>query len=88
MKMLSRDMKRDEDLKFYSDAASQFRSFNSAWRIRIAHAISTSDEEEAIKVLDHVVDFFVTLATRLREKKSIILSLLVWLCRSGRGLGV
>jgi hypothetical protein len=67
MKQKPRSDQRDTDLKFYSEAAAQFRHFNNAWRVRIAHARATADESEAVKVLDHVTDFFVTLSSRLKE---------------------
>ncbi len=35
---------RDEDLKFYSEAAVQFRFFNDAWRVRVAHARASYSE--------------------------------------------
>lgn len=58
---------REEDLQFYSEAAAQFRFFKSAWRVQVAHARETYEENEAIKVFDHTLNFFLTLAKRLNE---------------------
>jgi hypothetical protein len=62
-----RSTQRDEDLKFYSEAASQFRHFNNGWRIRAAHARAMYEEHQAIAVFDHTISFFQTLAIRLKE---------------------
>ncbi len=62
-----RSTKNDEDIKFYSEAAAQFRHFNNGWRIRAAHSRETYEDDQAKKVLGHVTDFFSTLAERLSE---------------------
>lgn len=62
-----RSKERDENLRFYSEAAAQFRHFNNGWRVRNAHARVTYEDEQAKKVLDHVRDFFETLSERLEE---------------------
>jgi hypothetical protein len=67
IKKAQRSAKRDEDLKFYSEAASQFRYFNNGWRIRVAHARERYEEDDARKILTHVIDFFETVAKRLKE---------------------
>jgi hypothetical protein len=64
MKQLPKGVKKDEDLQFYSEAASQFRYFKDGWRVRVAHARATYDEQQALNVLDHTMTFFLTLATR------------------------
>jgi HEPN domain len=66
-KDLPRSEKKDSDQRFFSEAATQFRYFKDGWRVRVTHARETYDEAQAIKVADHVKDFFVTLAERLRE---------------------
>jgi hypothetical protein len=58
---------RDEDQRFFSSAAAQFRYFKDAWRARAAHARASFDETEALRVLDHALDFFRTLSERLAE---------------------
>jgi hypothetical protein len=58
---------RDENLRFYSFAASQFRYFKDGWRVRVSHARENYTESEARRVLDHTCDFFGTLAERLSE---------------------
>jgi hypothetical protein len=58
---------KDEQLNFYSEAAVQFRYFKDAWRLRVAHARETYEEPEARRVLDHCIDFFMTLAPLLEE---------------------
>ena len=66
----ARSTARDEDLRFYSEAAAQFRYFNNGWRIRVSHSRATYEEPQAISLFDHTCDFFQTLATRLREQPS------------------
>lgn len=65
-----RSAQKDTELAFYSDALSQFRHFNNGWRIRVSHARESYDESEARKIIDHVRDFFETLAAHLREQPS------------------
>jgi HEPN domain len=67
MKDLLRSEKKDSDQRFFSEAATQFRYFKDGWRVRVTHARETYDELQAIKVVDHVKDFFETLAERLKE---------------------
>ena len=67
MKGLPRGTYKDEELKFYSQAAVQFRYFKDAWRVRVAHARETYEESPAIQVFTHTLEFFDTLATRLKE---------------------
>jgi hypothetical protein len=64
MKQLPRGTKKDEDLQFYSEAASQFRYFKDGWRVRVAHARATYDKQQAVEVLNHTLSFFRTLAIR------------------------
>jgi len=65
-----RSTERDENLKFYSEAASQFRHFNNGWRVRTAHPRETYEESQAIEVFDHALSFFQTLSSRLKELSS------------------
>jgi hypothetical protein len=67
MKALPRGTHKDEELNFYSQAAVQFRYFKDAWRVRVAHARETYEESAAIKVFSHTLEFFETLAIRLKE---------------------
>jgi hypothetical protein len=60
---------KDEELKFFSQAAVQFVYFKDAWRVRVAHARETYDENQAIRVFDHTLEFFEVLARRLKEPK-------------------
>jgi HEPN domain-containing protein len=60
-------LQKDEDQQFYSSAAAQFRYFKDGWRVRAMHAREEYTESEAKRVLDHVRDFFETLAERLSE---------------------
>jgi hypothetical protein len=70
MKKLPKGQAKDDKLKFYSQAAVQFRYFKDAWRVRVAHARETYEESPAEKVFAHTVEFFETLATRLKEPVS------------------
>ena len=63
---------KDEELKFYSQAAVQFRYFKDAWRVRVAHARETYEERTAIRIFDHTLELFETLATRLKEPKPAV----------------
>lgn len=67
-----RSTEKDASLKFYSEAAAEFRHFNNAWRIRVSHARESYEEAQAIKVFDHTLSFFQTLATRLFEPNSVM----------------
>lgn len=62
-----RTTERDEDQKFYSEAAAQLRYFKDGWRIRVAHARATFNEGQAQTALDHTCAFFETIAQRLKE---------------------
>ncbi len=67
LKGLPKGPAKDDDLKFYSEAAAQFRYFKDGWRVRVAHARATYDEGQAAPVVDNTIRFFVTLAGRLKE---------------------
>jgi hypothetical protein len=67
MQRLPKGTHKDEELKFYSQAAVQFRYFKDAWRVRVAHARETYDETAATRVFNHTLEFFEILATRLKE---------------------
>lgn len=69
MKDLKPRAHREEELNFYSQAASQFIYFKDGFRVRVAHARETYEEAPAIKVFNHTLEFFDTLATRLKEPK-------------------
>jgi hypothetical protein len=69
MKKLPSGAAKDEELKFYSQAAVQFRYFKDAWRVRVSHARETYEERAAIRVFDHTVEFFEVLSTRLSEPR-------------------
>jgi hypothetical protein len=71
MKSLQPKQHRDDELNFYSQAAVQFTYFKDAWRVRVAHARETYDENPAIRVFSHTLEFFEILATRLREPHSV-----------------
>jgi hypothetical protein len=69
LKSMKRGAEKDEALNFYSQAAVQFRYFKDSWRVRVTHARETFEENKAIKIFDHTLDFFDVLATRLKEPK-------------------
>jgi len=64
---LPKGTKRDEDQKFYSEAASHFRYFKDGWRVRVSHGRETYGEAQAYSVLNHSREFFETLFLRLSE---------------------
>jgi hypothetical protein len=61
-----RTKQRDEDMEFYSEAAAQLTHFKHAWRNRGAHGAVFS-EQQGRDVMEHVCQFFETLAKRLKE---------------------
>jgi hypothetical protein len=63
-----RSQSKDEILKFYSEAASQFRYFKDAWRNHIAHLREEYDKRDADRVLSHTQEFMEHLSTRLKEQ--------------------
>jgi hypothetical protein len=67
MKEMPRGTQKDDVLTFNSQAAVQFRYFKDAWRVRVAHARETYEEAPALRVFNHTLEFFETLATRLKE---------------------
>lgn len=67
MKGQPKSGKRDEDLGFYSQAATQLQYFNDGWRIRVAHARGSYDMGQAISVLNHANALIEILATRVKE---------------------
>jgi hypothetical protein len=67
MKNLRRSAQKDEELHFYSQAATQFRFFKDGWRVRVAHARATFNEAQAKEAIDHVRSFFETISARLKE---------------------
>jgi hypothetical protein len=58
---------RDEDLKFYSDANSQFTNFKEAFRKYVAHARDTYEEVPCISVLHRTREFLEVLSKRISE---------------------
>jgi hypothetical protein len=58
---------KDEDLKFYSEAAVQFRYFKDAWRNHVCHQRQRYDLHQAYSILTHVGDFMELLSLRLKE---------------------
>jgi hypothetical protein len=67
IKQQPRTAQRDEDQRFYSEAASQLRYFKDGWRVRVMHSRATYNESQAQEAIDHVRAFFEILAVRLKE---------------------
>lgn len=67
MKLLPRNLEKDEKVQFYSEAASQFRYLKDGWRSRLAHGRATYGELQAQEIVDHTLSFFGTLARRFKE---------------------
>jgi hypothetical protein len=51
------------EITYYSDAASQFRHFKDAWRNHVSHAREHYSADEAQKVMNHVREFMLHLAS-------------------------
>jgi hypothetical protein len=56
-KALKKGQEKDATLKFYSQAAVQFRYFKDAWRNHVAHLREVYDPDQAHSILMHVRDF-------------------------------
>jgi len=56
-----------EDLKFYSEAALQFRHFKDAWRNHVMHIRDSYNEDSALLILQSVNAFMTHLSSRLSE---------------------
>jgi hypothetical protein len=69
-KIGARTAEKDAALRFYSEAAAQFRHFNNGWRIRVSHARASYEDRQAKDVIDHVRSFLETLAEKLTETPS------------------
>ncbi len=67
LSQLPKSTTKDEEQQFYSEAATHFRYFKDAWRIRVSHVRETYDDAQALSILNHAREFFETLATRLSE---------------------
>jgi HEPN domain-containing protein len=59
---------RDKELKFCSDAASQFRHFKNAYRIFVAHARESFEEEQALSIMERTKEFVESLSVNLMEE--------------------
>ena len=64
MEQLPKSQQKSENIKFYSEAAANFRFFKDAWRNHVSHARVTYDSDDARRIMDHVVEFMKHLASR------------------------
>jgi hypothetical protein len=58
---------KSEFLKFYSEAAKEFRYFKDGWRNYVSHRMSVYDGSQALSTMNHVRDFMQTISSRLSE---------------------
>jgi hypothetical protein len=65
MEKLPRSEEKVENLKFLSEAATNFRYFKDAWRNHVSHSRATYDSIDAKRVMDHVIDFMQHLAKQI-----------------------
>jgi hypothetical protein len=65
-----RSDKKDDEISFYSECATQFRYFKDAWRNHVCHMREVYDRDQAHSILLHVRDFMEKLATRLKETET------------------
>jgi hypothetical protein len=70
MKKLKGSQQKADDLRFYSEAAANFRYFKDGWRVYAAHARTTFTGPEARNILVHTGLFFDKLSERLNEASS------------------
>lgn len=59
---------RDEELRYCSQAAAQFRYFNLGWRVFVAHAKEIYDEDQAVKIMTAVTEFLQVLPLKGEPK--------------------
>jgi hypothetical protein len=64
---LPKGQQKSDDLKFYSEAAKEFRYFKDAWRNHVSHSREKYDEREAKRILEHVRDFMEHIAVKIKE---------------------
>lgn len=64
---LPKGASKDEELKYCSQAATHFRYFKDAYRIFVAHARSTYDDEEALSIMEHTIEFLKGLSIKIME---------------------
>jgi len=55
------------DLQFYGEAATEFKYFKNAWRNHVVHSSVRYDQEDALKIMNHVRDFMQHLSLQLSE---------------------
>ena len=58
---------KSDFLKFYSEAAKEFRYFKDGWRNYVSHRLSVYDAPQAFSTMTHVRDFMLTISSRLPE---------------------
>lgn len=61
---LPKGPEKDNDLRFYASAASQFWHFKNAWRNHVSHSRATYDERDAVMIWNSVREFMTAIATR------------------------
>jgi hypothetical protein len=66
-KILPKGQEKTETLKFFSQAAVEFRHFKDAWRNHVAYARGDYDNHQALSIISHVHDFMTQLSARLSE---------------------
>lgn len=67
LKALPKSQQKDEDLRFYSEAAAQLWYFKDGWRIRVMHGRAQYDKAQALSVLTHARELINALSLRLSE---------------------
>jgi glycerol-3-phosphate dehydrogenase len=58
---------RDEEIKFFSDANSQFTNFKEAFRKHVAHARDSYEEVPSISILHRTREFLEALSSKVAE---------------------
>lgn len=66
MKSRQKGREKSDDLKFFSDAALEFRYIKDAYRVRVAHAREVYSSDQAKKILHSAGDFMNALAPRVK----------------------
>lgn len=62
---------KSEDLKYYSEAAKEFRYFKDAWRNHVSHSRADYDVHEATRIMEHTRDFMKHLAFKKLEFRDL-----------------
>lgn len=62
LQKLPKGTAKDQELRFCSGSAAQFRYFKDAWRNHVAHSRASCTDAQALQILMHTIEFLNSLA--------------------------